>query len=51
MSPLKKASIAIIIAILVIIGYLVFTIVDVEDEVYKEDKQSTTQPVAASEAN
>lgn len=45
MSNLKKLSIAILIAIVLIIIYIVFSLVDVEDETYKQDKQATSQVV------
>lgn len=47
MTPLKKASVVIIIAIIAVLAYLIFAIFDVEEDLYKEQKQSMSLPVAA----
>lgn len=43
MSNLKKVSIAILIAIVLIIVYLAFSLADVEDETYQQDQQPHPQ--------
>lgn len=50
MTLLKKASIVIFIAIIAVLAYLVFAVADVEEEIYKEGKETPTEVTAASEA-
>lgn len=49
MTLLKKVSIFIIVTSIAVLFYLIFAIFDVEEDIYLEQKKSTTEHVAASE--